>query len=248
MLIVIDAGNTRVKWAQMQDDGRLKAMQAATHATVAASSLKTTLAQADKVVIANVAGEVVEQQLREMIPKDVEVVFAIAQDEACHVVNQYEKKETLGIDRWAAVIAAWNMNKQPTVVINAGTAITIDAIARDGKTKKGTYMGGIILPGLQLMYAALNESAAQLSINSTGKLTDFPNNTQDAITTGCMSAIVGAVVLQLKKLEKHSAFLPKVVISGGDAVKIAEALTPQLKRVVMAENLVLQGLGLIEKE
>ncbi|PCI58525.1 MAG: type III pantothenate kinase [Methylophilaceae bacterium] len=247
MLIVIDAGNTRVKWAEVQKDGRLGAMQAVTNAGIKASTLVSALSQAEKVMIANVAGATTEQLLTEMMPEKAEVVFATPQAEACHVINQYEKSETLGIDRWAAVIAAWHMNKQPSIVVNAGTAITIDALSKDKTTKKGAYIGGSIMPGLQPMLDALSGNTANLS-GSAGIMHVFPKNTQDAIHTGCMNAVVGAVVLQMKQLEKHCAFLPKIVISGGDAVKIAEALTPQLKRVVVVEDLVLQGLALLEKE
>jgi type III pantothenate kinase len=248
MLIVIDVGNTRTKWSQVQEDGSLGAMQVATNARMTTSALKKTLKKANKVIIANVAGEAIAQQLTEMMPYGVEVVFATAQAEACGVSNQYQPNEALGIDRWAAVIAAWHMNKQPSIIINAGTAITIDALCRDAKTKKSTYMGGTIMPGLDLMYRSLADNTANLPPDASGNFSVFPNNTQDAMQTGCMNAVVGAVVLQLKQLEKHCAFLPKVIISGGDAVKIAEALKPQLKRVVIAENLVLQGLALLQKE
>lgn len=248
MLMVIDVGNTRTKWAEVQADGSLSAMRVSGNATIANSALKEALANADKVVIANVAGEAIAQQLTAMMPDETTVVFPIAQAEACEVINSYDQKEALGIDRWAAVIAAWHMNKQPTIVVNAGTAITIDAISKDKATKKGAYMGGSIMPGLQLMYSALTDGTTKLASTPAGILTVFPKNTQDAIQTGCMNAIVGAVVLQMKQLEKHHAFLPKIVISGGDAVKIAEALKPQLKRVIIADNLVLQGLALLEKE
>lgn len=247
MLILIDTGNTRTKWAQMQADGRLTATNVAMNATLEDSPLKKTLLDADKVVIANVAGQAIAQKLSQMVPESATVIFAVVSAEACDVVNDYHIDD-LGIDRWTAVLAAWQMNHQPTIVINAGTAITIDAIARDNRAKKGVYMGGMIMPGLQLMHESLKQNTDQLDVRSAGNLVDFPHKTEDAIATGCMNAIVGAVVLQLKKLEKHCAFLPKVVISGGDAGKIAEALKLQLKRVIIAENLVLQGLGLIEKE
>jgi len=138
--------------------------------------------------------------------------------------------------------------RQPTIVVNAGTAITIDALSKDKPTKKGAYLGGSIMPGLQLMYSALTDKTANLILPTTGVVRVFPKNTQDAIQSGCIKAVVGAVVLQLKQLEKHSAFLPKVVISGGDAVKIAEALNPHINRVVIKADLVLQGLALMGKE
>lgn len=247
MLIVIDAGNTRTKWAQVQEDGKLSAMQAASNKSLDASDLKPALATADEVVIANVAGETVAEQLVGMMPDQLTPIFVMPQAEACGVINQYEEVETLGVDRWAAVIATWELNKQPSIVINAGTAITIDALGKDKTSKKGTYLGGSIMPGLQLMYGALSDKAANLAHPLSGKVSYFPKNTDEAIYTGCMNAVVGAVVLQMKQLEKHCAFLPKVVISGGDAVKIADALSPHIRRVIVKEDLVLQGLSLLGK-
>ena len=248
MLLVIDAGNTRVKWAQVDQNGRLFAHQASTYTALATSTLSEAIALVNDVVISNVAGEEVEKQLLTIIPKDKNTVFASSQSEACGVVNSYQAVDSLGVDRWASVIAAWDINKQPCIVINAGTAVTIDAIARDNKTKQGIYLGGSIMPGLQLMRRALAENTAQLSADSQGAYAAFPKKTEDAIESGCINAIVGGVVLQTKLLEKHSAFLPKVVISGGDAVKIAEALNPQLKRVKIVDDLVLLGLSIIKKE
>jgi len=244
MLMVIDIGNTRTKWAQVADDGRLQAMRTSMNASLAKSPFKQALSSADKVVIANVAGDTMAEQVTAMLPQQAEVVFAEVQPEACGVVCQYDIA-SLGIDRWAAVIAAWHQYKQPLIVINAGTAITVDAISREKLTNKGTYLGGSIMPGLQLLYDALANNTAKLPAVSTATYNTFPVNTQEAIYAGCINAIVGSVVLQLKNLEKHSAFLPKVVISGGDAVKIAGALSPRIKRPVVAENLVLQGLALL---
>lgn len=247
MLMVIDVGNTRTKWAQVAVDDRLGAMRAVLNKDIATAAFKGVLQKADKVMIANVAGEGIAQQIIEMLPKNTEVVFAKVREEACGVVNHYHQ-DSLGIDRWAAVIAAWHQFKQPIIVVNAGTAVTIDALARDNETRKGTYLGGSIMPGLPLMYRSLAENTAKLPSELTGKLQMFPVNTQDAIYSGCITAIAGSITLQLKQLEKHSAFLPKVAITGGDAIKVASALHSRSKQVHVIEDLVLQGLVLLEKE
>lgn len=258
MLIVIDIGNTRTKWAEVASDGRLGNMQMTPNATLAQSALKSQLAKAEKVVIANVAGDDMAAQLADIIPATVKAMFVKASSEACGVINRYQHSEALGVDRWAAVIAAWHQLEQPAIVVNAGTAITIDHISIDSPfkltvlkragTKKGVYLGGTIMPGLYAMHHALGDHTANLSSTPTGTVATFPVNTADAMQTGCMNAVVGSVLLQLKQLEKKCAFLPKVVITGGDAVKIAHELKMHVKRVVIAEDLVLQGLALLEKE
>jgi len=258
MLMVIDIGNTRTKWAEVADDGSLAEFGMAPNITVTQSPLKNRLAQAEKVVIANVAGDVMAEQIVALMPNYLKAHFVSASAEACHVTNQYQQSEALGVDRWAAAIAAWHRDKQPAIVVCAGTAITIDSLSinassktmlfKSTASKKGLYLGGTIMPGLYLMQDALANHTAKLSNVSMGAITMFPANTSDAIQTGCMNAVAGAILLAAKQLEKHCAFLPKIIITGGDAVKIAHALTVHLKRVVIEDNLVLQGLALIEKD
>ncbi|QVL45851.1 MAG: type III pantothenate kinase [Methylophilaceae bacterium] len=258
MLMVIDIGNTRTKWAEVAEDGSLSAFDMTPNITIAKSALKNRLVQAEKVVIANVAGEAIAQQLIALMPAHVTPCFAKATEEACDVINRYQQPDTLGIDRWAAAIAAWHQYKQPTIVVCAGTAITIDSISintslmttllKSGNNKKGLYLGGSIMPGLHLIHDALVNHTAKLADASAGTITTFPDNTVDAMQSGCMHAVIGAILLASKQLEKHCAFLPKLIITGGDAVKIAHALAPYQKRVGVEGNLVLNGLALLEKD
>lgn len=258
MLMVIDIGNTRTKWAEVADDGSLTEFGMAPNITLAQSPLKNRLTQAEKVIIANVAGDVMAEQMSALMPSHLKTHFVIASAEACHVTNQYQQSEALGVDRWAAAIAAWHQYKQPVIVVCAGTAITIDSISINTKsktilfksttTKNGLYLGGTIMPGLHLMQEALANHTAKLSNASAGTIKTFPDNTSDAIQTGCMNAVTGSILLASKQLEKHCAFLPKIIITGGDAVKIAHALKVHLKRVEVQDNLVLQGLVLLEKD
>jgi len=245
MLLVIDIGNTRTKWAQAGEDGSLQNLQVCLNDDIASSDLKRVLKTAKKVLISNVAGEAMAVKLTEIAPQSLQLNFVTAQQQACGVISRYQQNQTLGADRWAALVAAWHMHKQPTIVVNAGTAITIDALAREAGTKNGVFVGGTIMPGLRLMHEALGNNTAQLKAVHEGAAVVFPINTQDAIQSGCINAIVGSVNLMLQQLEKQSAYLPKLIISGGDANKIAEALKPHIKRVVIAENLVLQGLVLL---
>ena len=241
MLLVIDIGNTRTKWALAGGDGHLSEFEVCMNANVATSNLSAISQKADRAMIANVADAAMAQQIAQLLTP-LEVSFVTASTQAGGVKNGYAKPEKLGADRWAALIAAWQRTKHATVVVNAGTAITIDVL-----DEKGTFLGGSIMPGLRLMHESLGNNTAQLNVEE-GISQNFPNNTQDAITTGSLNAVAGAIGLMLKRLEKQCGWLPKLVLSGGDANKIAEALKLNLKQVIMMENLVLQGLVLLEKE
>ena len=241
MLLVIDIGNTRTKWALADGAGILQDMEICLNADI--DKAKFSVTQATKAVIANVAGDAMAQQITQLLAP-LPVHFVIAKAQACGVKNKYAAN--LGIDRWAALVAAWQHTKHATVVVNAGTAITIDALG------DGVFLGGSIMPGLGLLRDALSNNAALLNVEE-GVFAEFPTNTPDAIETGCLNAVVGAIHLMQKRLEKRSGWLPKLVISGGDARHIAQALTAQAantgtKQVIIIDNLVLQGLVLLAKE
>ncbi|MBC7755454.1 MAG: type III pantothenate kinase [Bdellovibrio sp.] len=241
MLLVIDIGNSRTKWALAGDSGVLTEFEVCMNANIASSNLSAAAQKADNTLIANVAGEAMAQQIGRLLPP-LTLKFLTASQQACGVTNNYLMPSKLGADRWAALIAAWQRTKHAAIVVNAGTAITIDAI-----DEKGAFLGGSIMPGLRLMHESLVINAAQLNVEE-GVLQNFPINTQDAITSGSLNAVAGAISLMLKRLEKQCGWLPKLVLSGGDANKIAEALKLNLKQVIMMENIVLQGLVLLAKQ
>ncbi len=241
MLLVIDIGNTRTKWALAGDDGRLSEFEVCMNANIAASNLSAASQKADRALIANVAGEALAQQIAQLL-MPLEVSFVSASAQAGGVTNGYAKPEKLGADRWAALVAAWHINKHPSLVVNAGTAVTIDAL-----DSKGAFLGGCIMPGLRVMHESLSNNAAQLKMGE-GISQNFPINTQDAIATGSLNAVAGAIGIMLKRLEKQCGWLPKLILSGGDANKIADALKLNLKQVIITENIVLQGLVLLAKD
>lgn len=256
MLLVIDIGNTRTKWALADAEGKLSEVASCFNADIVASSLPQDAMHAQKAIIANVAAEAVAHQVAQILQvAGKEFHFVSAKVQACCVINGYQKPHTLGADRWAALIAAWHLYRHAAVVVNAGTAITIDALIEDATNdnvgESGLYLGGTIMPGLRLMHESLSHHAAQLNMPS-GAMSTFPTNTQDAMQTGCLNAASGAIVLMCQQLEKHCGVMPKVVMSGGDASKIAEAINANLilglKQVIIVKNLVLQGLVLLEKE
>ena len=250
MLLVIDCGNTRTKWALVNHAGELQRAEACNNADLSVSTLAQTAQKASKVMVANVAGETVAQTVTQLVVP-IKPYFVVAKQQACDVINQYEQAERLGADRWVSLIAAWQIFRQTSLVVNAGTAITIDCLVKSEQETKGMFLGGTIMSGLRLMQKELAQNTAQLNVGE-GSYSDFPVNTQDAIQTGCLNAAVGAIIVQWQKLQKNTDSLPVIIISGGDANPIFNALTGHLKlaekQVMMAENLVLQGLAILGKE
>lgn len=243
MLLVIDIGNTRTKWALVDDADNLSTFEVCMNADIETSNLSVTAQKSDRALIANVAGDAIVQQVTQLL-KPLAVRLMSAGVQACGVTNHYQSN--LGADRWAALVGAWRHSQQATVVVNAGTAVTIDCL-----DNSGNFLGGTIMPGLRLMHESLNKQTAQLSLKK-GSYQVFPVITQDAIETGCLTAVLGAISMMLNRLEKQNACIPKLVLSGGDVYNLALALQTDLmlneKQVMIIENLVLQGLVQLEKE
>jgi type III pantothenate kinase len=248
VILAIDAGNSRLKWGVFDADGELRAhgicpnMELGTEAPVAWGACK-------RAVISNVAGEAIAEKLNVLLrPLDIPTHWIAASTQACSVKNSYTNPQQLGTDRWAALIAAWRHYHAPCVVVNAGTALTVDALGVDKVTGHGIFLGGLIVPGFNLMRTSLIKATAGIN-EAAGSAQDFPVNTADALYGGILSAIVGAVESMVTKLQRREAESPRCVVTGGDATLLAEALkdSGMANNVVIADNLVLQGLLELEK-
>jgi type III pantothenate kinase len=234
MLLLIDAGNTRIKWALVEHDaalGQWAASGAVTHADLNHLPASWQGQDVRAVIVANVAGLKIRDQLQLMLPTAAITWFASSAALA-GLRNGYRTPSQLGCDRFAAAIGARALAPgQALLVATCGTATTLDAVDADG-----LFIGGMILPGLGLMASALARNTAQLPPVAAGAAlpTGFADNTDDAIRAGCVTAQVGAI-------ERACALLPGAlcIVSGGAAPFLAPSLSVP-HRVV--DNIVLIGL------
>lgn len=248
MILAIDAGNSRTKWGVFDEAGELKAHGIIPNSAISGIPLPVAWKPCKRAVISNVGGERLEEGIRSLLDTlNISARWIKATVQACGVANSYQRPELLGADRWAALIAAWRHYNAPCVVINAGTALTVDALGI-GQDGKGIFLGGLIVPGLRLMGECLVKGTAGIS-HASGTMQYFPTNTGDAIYTGALSAMAGAVNSVIVKLELQAKQKPHCVVSGGDAVILAEMLERyELEKLVIADNLVLQGLLFLGEE
>ncbi len=240
MRLLIDAGNTRIKWALAESDNVIGQWYSTGHATHTETE-KLKHAWSDqtirRVVISNVAGEEIASQLRKIlddfdVPNNA-IYFFQAQQECAGVRNKYAQPTQLGSDRFASLVGARHrFFGERLLVVTCGTATTIDALEADG-----TFLGGMILPGLGTMAASLAVNTALLpTVRATDRTRVFADNTQDAIISGCLSAQVGAIVYAYSQ---QSDPVPRCVLSGG----AAHYVTPYLPiKSDAVDNLVLLGL------
>lgn len=237
-LLAIDAGNTRVKWGvgdarQWRERGAIATAQAARLASAWPALLAGTRA-----IASNVAGPDVRAQIEAACTRrDVEVAFIRSAPHALGVTNGYRDPAQLGTDRWAGIVAAHHAGRGHKLVVNAGTALTIDALCADGR-----FLGGVIVPGPALMRRSLDRGTADLRATE-GAFAPFPSSTPDAITTGAIQAGVGAIERMIVAMRNAGMAVELLIVSGG----AAGGLEPHLPMpAAMNENLVLDGLALLD--
>jgi len=235
-MLLLDAGNSRIKWA-LAEGGVVRQGVADIDEWSALQQAFATLPPPHKILISNVAGEQAAQCLRAVCAAwSCPVEFITAKAEQCGVRNTYAQPEQLGSDRWAALIAAWHQVHGACLVVNCGTATTVDALS-----DRGEFLGGLILPGVEMMRRSLAEGTAQLAVEEGGWC-EFPRNTADAIFSGAIQATVGAIRQQFELLGMSGA---QCLLSGG----AADSIWPHLKLpLVRVDKLVLQGLQIIGQE
>jgi len=237
MILAIDAGNSRVKWGW--HDGRgwsslstvsLIEFAAANHDI---NPFAATHENPQQIVISNVAGEGAHQLLINWTRIfDAEPLWLKGEAERCGVTSRYEMPEQLGPDRWAALVAARALHSGACLVVNAGTATTADVLSAEGE-----FLGGLILPGVDLMRFVLHEHTGRLPLQE-GRFVRTPRNTIDAIETGCRHAQAGAV----ERMFRVAGTGAQCLVSGGAGKALIEQLGIPCRYV---ENLVLEGLARI---
>ncbi|MBT6818254.1 MAG: type III pantothenate kinase [Nitrosomonadales bacterium] len=235
MYLLIDIGNTRIKW-QYRDEKNIflsNAILIENFMDIDLSEIKSV----KKVLVSNVNHSVVLDKLKENLsPFDCPVIEVNSESNQ-DLINDYTDRSTLGVDRWLAALGAWRLFGKDLIIINAGTAITIDLIQLDSK-RKAHFRGGMILPGVAISLGILNNST-NLIDTEIGQ-SRYPSlNTKDAVTTGIMTSIQGAVNQVCKKLPSK---LP-ILLTGGDANLIHEQAEDEWKsRVKLQDGLIFEGL------
>jgi len=248
MLLLIDAGNTRVKWAVVPaavrdpetlghwtDSGRVE------HAQVRSLADAWRAHKIRHVLISNVAGQTMRNALEQALlgacgVRPVPLEWFASVPALAGVHNRYRNPAQLGCDRFASAIGAHALYPgRPLIVATCGTATTVDAIAPDGD-----FLGGMILPGLGLMATSLAKNTAQLPqvAEHLDIAEPFADNTDAAIVSGCLAAQAGAIERAVAAHARHGGEV-LCVLSGGAAELIAPHLQAAHARV---DNLVLIGL------
>jgi type III pantothenate kinase len=240
MNLLVDIGNSRIKWCarNARSPGRLRA--AVYDKENVSACLDTEwhkLKKPGKIFVANVSGRAVARQLGRWTKArwNIKPYFATVSAVSGKVRNAYTDPAQLGVDRWLALLAAWHKYGAATCIVDCGTAVTIDGLDGTGK-----HLGGLILPGVNMMQQALYQNTCGLSAQATRRvLPGLARNTSEGIVTGCTMAIVALIERSVKILKKNVTGRLICVITGGAAKEIMPLLAVKFTHDPL---LVLEGL------
>jgi type III pantothenate kinase len=246
--LLIDVGNTRIKWARFED-GVLQPQSAAPHADWRVPTLAETVlqrgARSDRVLVSNVSGPRMANIVREALAQTwrIEAQFVVSTALAGGIRNAYPQPAKLGVDRWLAMIGGHALEHGAVCVVSVGTAMTIDGVDAGGR-----HLGGVIVPGPDLMVGSLLTNTSDIAQRAKqGAATDglFADNTLGAIRQGAEHALAALVERAVGTMRRALSETPKVLVTGGASERVEKVIGVPYRVV---PDLVLQGLAVLAAE
>ena len=236
MKLLIDHGNTRVKLAVLADDGLMEPLFIGAVEQLHEVALPESVKEA---WLATVGQSNYQAELLAWLAEQVgEVHKLVSEQSAYGVTSAYENFTTLGVDRWLTLVAAHSEQAKPTVIVDAGTAVTVDWLAADGQ-----HLGGWIAPGVELMESAILAKARGVfhADDTAGRANHLGNSTPQALADGCVNTFIGLVKQAISVTETELDWNDYRLLFSGGSVPLLPA--DMKRRGEQRPDLVLQGIA-----
>lgn len=253
----LDVGNTRLKWRLLSSGVDVQNAQVLGRGFCVRADFETEGALLDSVVegverlivdavvvelhVSTVAEESLSLAIRDWGRRvwGVEAGFAYVTRSAVGVSVGYDNPDLLGVDRWLAVLGASRYGCEGAIVVDCGSAVTVDVLSA------GRHCGGYIVPGLRLMNAALFGETARVKVVDDWLDSGEPgSNTSAAVNAGLPLMVIG-LVREVLRRQSQGGGRWTVLLTGGDAPLLSPMLGDDLTCLVV-EDLVLDGLLLAD--
>lgn len=253
MILEIDAGNTRIKWRMLEsnivrDRGTILAQDEVIECWLRDVRWQSLV---QKVRFCCVASKEIGERIYQQAKRwDCKVFEAKSSASVAGVRCGYTLPETLGVDRWLAVVAAYHQAKTNCVVVDVGSAITVDTV-----NSLGQHLGGYIVPGLEMMRRTLFQGTSGVKIAAASATDNHITpglNTEQAVVNGSLlmtKAMIESVVAQLVKNigvssaeEALNKGFIKIFLTGGDGERLAAVIDLPVQ---YAPELVMDGLQFV---
>ncbi len=233
--LYLDIGNSACKWRLV--DGQTRRQGSCSRQDHWQAILKQIPeTRPDQVHIASVAGQNANQQLQSDIERHWQLIpqFYKSTKAGLGVTNAYDEPARLGVDRWLCVLEAYH-RYGASIVIDCGSAITIDAVAADGR-----HLGGYIVPGLRLLKDSLLQGTAEVCPAEVPlQRIDLGRDTASAVGNGALCMVADFICARVVALQQQLTDTCTCVATGGDLAYILPHLAMTVRQV---DGLVLDGL------
>lgn len=244
MHLLIDLGNSRLKWARCGSGQWLSGATLHRDREMAAllDEAWDAVPTPTTIVMTSVATEETRRALEQWIRDRwaVTVHRVQAQRQQLDVVNTYRNPTALGADRWAALLGARGLTPRACAVVDCGTAVTLDALSAEG-----VFAGGVIFPGLRLLRQSLGAGTAGIGAMEGNDGSCLARATADGVAAGTLFGLAGAIERCLREQEQALGETMEVFMTGGDAALLALHLA---RPVLEVPDLVLKGLARVAEE
>lgn len=237
-VLTIDFGNTRSKWKLF---GAAKESGVFTASLPSVSELAPFVGQIDAIV----CGSVRDSRFNDLFSERCRVIFSLSPEFVKvgkafgELTNSYTDPGKMGVDRWLAMIAAWDLVHDKCVVIDLGTAITVDVV-----DAQGFHSGGYIVPGLDTLVAALNLGASLIDVPVIKESElGLGNNTAAAVSNGCTQMLVAFIEAECVKYQGA-----RILVTGGGAQGIIKHLSARCEYLpdIVLDGIFLAGSGSVK--
>lgn len=240
MRLLIDAGNTRMKWRLEQAGITISEGWSALGSEDPLANIEGYFGSVSRVAVSTVAHEAVRLKLLSYLQQKVvaPIRFYWAEAERSGLCNSYTSARSMGADRWHGMYGAWRLCRRGFAVVDAGSAITVDYVNHQGR-----HLGGYILPGLNMMLKSLKTDAARIEFEADGVSAAKPGKSTAECVNHGLSWLSLAMIEQVGR-DSDAFGLADVLVTGGDALRlIAMGMSAS-----HYPSLVLHGLGCIDSE
>jgi len=235
MKVMLDIGNTRTKYVIKQGDFA-EQIQTIENVKLTATWLSKNWQNARQILIANVNKSTVTQALTHWATENrVTLTNVESESERFGIHNCYDNPTTLGVDRWLTLIGGNRQYPNKNIlIIDSGTATTIDFL-----TSNGEHQGGWILPGIDTLFASIltKTSKVDAAYISSASIS-LGKNTSECVNSACWAATVGLINVAIAQI-RHTKVIDEIILLGGNAKSLTNFLN---EAVIIDQYLIFSGL------
>ena len=245
MIILIDIGNSRTKYAQLRE-GQLSVTTQLNNQDFTVAYFAEHFSYASQVVVANVAKSSLTTELASWCSEQkISFKQVHSEQQKNALLSAYQEPTSLGIDRWLALLGTIHLYPNENVlIIDAGTATTVDLLASNGQ-----HQGGWILAGIKALFnSILTHSTLVHAENKTLPSLAFGSNTSDNVNNACWAATLGMIEQAIEQAQALAS-IDRIILTGGDGMALTKLVLVQTSEKFIAvaniqfiDNLIFYGL------